>query len=154
MDDSGFYPSATTQLGGKKRKRGEKQGTPSAPGEGDARGGPATQQARGEPGGTRRGGETSKKAFVLAKTPRLGQVGKCFAPPSKGPHLNTSEPAVFTIDHRNFQELALRIKPVVDPSAPPRPKGEGSHDQSKPPFCLLMPFGSQSAVPRITKNEN
>ena len=57
-------------------KKGEKQGTPSAPGEGDARGGPAKRQREADPG---RGGETSKKAFLQAKTLGSGREVLCTA---------------------------------------------------------------------------
>ena len=64
------------QLGDEKEEKRGKQGTPSAPGEGDARGGPAKRKREAEPG---RGGETSKKAFVQAKTPGSGWEALCAA---------------------------------------------------------------------------
>ena len=60
MDDLTFNLGAITQLGGKKRKRGENRGPP-APRE---KGAPGAAQPSEGARPDRGGGETSKKAFV------------------------------------------------------------------------------------------
>ena len=73
------------QLGDEKEEKRGKQGTPSAPGEGDARGGPAKRQREADPG---RGEEKQvRKPPAQAKTPRqedLGLVGKHLVFPLSG----------------------------------------------------------------------